>query len=163
MKRSTWPLIAIVAVFTLGIVSALVITNHAEQQAAVQTATATSAATSIITFLVTVILALVLAAVGVVIGWQWWKHRQRRQKMQDALHQAQIYALLQGAQSPRTSAGRARVPGLDQAGGNTIVFPGSGQQTAPQLTAGDLRAMMSGQTDPLASLFPPDAGGWEVV
>ena len=159
----TWTLVAIIATFALGVVTVLVIADHAKQQAAAQTATVTSAATSIITFLVTVILALVLAAVGAVIGWQWWKHRQRRQKMQDALHQAQIYALLSGARSPRTSAGRARVPGLDQPGGNTIVFPGSGQQPTPQLTTDDLRAMMRGQPDPLASLLPPDEEGWEVV
>ena len=155
----TWALVAIVATFALGVVTILVIADHAEQQAAVQTATATSAATSIITFLVTIILALVLAAVGAVIGWQWWKHRQRRQKMQDALHQAQIYALLSGARSLRTSAGRAGVPGLDQASGNIIVLPGSGQQHTPQLTADDLRAMMSRQPDLLTGLLPPGDGG----
>lgn len=163
MKRSTWPLIAILAVFTLGVVSALAITNHAKQQAVIRTQTATSAATSITLFLVLVILGIALLA-AVVVGLSCWlRQRQEREKMRKILHQAQIYALLSGARSPRTSAGRAGVPGLDQASGNIVVFPGSGQQHTPQLTADDLRAMMRGQTDPLASLLPPDAGGWKVV
>lgn len=176
MKRSTWPLIAILAVFTLGVVSALAITNHAKQQAVIRTQAATSAATSITLFLVMILLGLALLAAGVVGISCWLKQRQEREKMQRALRQAQIYALLQGARSPRTSDGRAGVPGLDQANGNIIVFPGGSQQPAPQLTTNDLRAMMSGQPDlpaqtgPLAShvyrqagLLPPDAGGWEVM
>ena len=160
MKRSTWPLIAILAVFTLGVVSALAITNHAERQAVIRTQAATSAATSITLFLVLVILGIALLA-AVVVGLSCWLRQcQEREKMRKILHQAQIYALLSGVRSPRTGAGRVGVPGLDQASGNIIVFPGSGQQTAPQLTAGDLRAMMSGQPDILTKLLPPDGGTW---
>ena len=163
MKRSTWPLIAILAVFTLGVVSALAITNHAKQQAVIRTQAATSAATSITLFLVLVILGIALLA-AVVVGLSCWlRQRQEREKVRKAMQQAQIYALLSSARLPRTSAGRARVPGLDQPGGNIVIFPGSGQQHTPQLTVGDLRTMMRGQPDPLASLLPPDEEGWEVV
>ena len=151
----TWPLIAILAVFTLGVVSALAITNHAKQQAVIRTQAATSAATSITLFLVLVILGMALLA-AVVVGLSCWlRQRQKRARLEDALRQAQIYALLQGARLPAPQ--RSATPA--QAGGNILVFPGSGQQPTPQLTADDLRAMMSGQPDLLTGLLPPDDGG----
>ena len=161
MKHLTWPLIAVVTVFALGVVSALAITDHTEQRAVIRAQAATSAATTITVFLLTVILVLVLATIGTVVGSQWWKRRRRRERLEEAAQQAYIYTLLQGARSPRTSARRAGVAGLPQAGGNILVFPGSGQQPTPQLMVDDLRAM--GQPDPLAGLLPPDDGRWEVL
>ena len=156
----TWILVTIIATFALGFVTILVIADHAEQQAVIRTQTATSAATSITLFLVLVILGIALLA-AVVVGLSCWLRQcQEREKMHKIFHQAQIYALLSGARSPRAGAGRVGVPGLDQASGNIIVFPGSGQQPTPQLTAGDLRAMMSGQPDILTKLLPPDGGTW---
>ena len=157
MKRLTWPLIAVVTIFALGVVSALAITDHTEQQAVIRTQAAASAATTITVFLLTVILVLMLATIGTVIGSQWWKRRQKRARLEDALQQAQIYALLQGARlpAPRWPATPA------QAGGNIIVLPGGGQQPTPQLMVDDLRVM--GQPDPLAGLLFPNDRGWETV
>jgi len=120
-----------------------------------------SAATSITLFLMMVILGMALLVGGTVGLSCWLRQRQKRARLEDALQQAQIYALLQGARSPRTFGSRAGTPGLAQAGGNILVFPGSGQQPTPQLMVDDLRAM--GQPDPLAGLLPPDDGGWEVL
>ncbi len=156
----TWAFIAIAAVFALGFVSALAITDHTEQQAVIRTQAATSAATTITIFLLVLILVLILAVVGAVVGWRWLQGYQERQKMQKMLQQAQIYALLSGA---RPRAGRIPRPAMPaQAGGNILVFPGGGQQPVPQLTLDDLRAMLGGQSDPLSGLLPPDdGGGWQ--
>ena len=62
MKRITWMLIAIVAVFTLGFVTALTIAEHVERRAVIRAQAATSAATTIIVFLLILILALILGA-----------------------------------------------------------------------------------------------------
>jgi len=159
MKRLIWPLVALLAIFALGAVVTLAVTDHAQQQAVIRTQAVTSAASSITTFLLAVILALVLAVIGAVVGRQWWKRHQRWERMREALAQAQVYALLQGARLPAP-----RRPALPaQAGGNIIVLPGEGRR--PQPTLDDFRAMvemMQGERpDPLAGLLPPD--DWEVL
>ena len=128
MKHAIWPAIALLAVFALGVVTALALQDHAEQRAQATT----SAATSIILFLVvTIILVAGLAAAAVAAAY-WLRRWQENEKMHKALQQAQIYSLLQGARSP--SLRRAAMP--SQAGGNIIVFP-QGQQA--QLPAADWR------------------------
>jgi len=136
MKTSTWATIALVVVFTLGAVTALAITDRAEQAQ-------TSAATSITRFLLAVIGLAVVAAVGAVVGWRWLQGYQERQKMQRAIQQAQVYAALQGARPPAGRTARPSTPA--QPGGNVFILPG-GQQTTPvQHDTG------------------PSNGGWEVV
>ena len=115
-----------------------------------------SAATSIICFLLAVIAGLLLTTASAVLAWQWWKARQKRARLQEALQQAQIYALMGGERLP-TGLARRRLP-YSQGGGNVIVLGGGAQQTVPNLTLDDL-----GAADSLASLLPPDGGGWEVL
>jgi len=55
-----------------------------------------SAATSVRLFLWSVIIGAVLAIVGIGLALQWWTERQKQQRRQDTLEQAQIYALLTG-------------------------------------------------------------------
>ena len=157
MKRSTWPLIAVAAIFALGIVSTLAITDHAEQRAVIRAQTATSAATSIILFLVVVILGMGLLAVGVVALSYWLRQRQKQARLEDALQQAQIYALLGGARPPAPRR-RPPAPSMPAPSGNIIVLPGGGQQPAPAV--GNFTGR---QPTPLAGLLPPDDGEWEVL
>lgn len=149
MRRLVWPVVAIVAVFLLGVVVALVVGDHVEQRAIVRTQARTSAAMSITLFLVVVILLMVLVVGGGAVGWLWWKGYRRREKLREAVAQAQVYALLNGARLPAGGgAGRPSTP--VQAGGNTFVFPG-----------GQMASGMGEQSDALAGLLPSE--GWEVV
>ena len=141
MKRLICPLIALVAIFALGAVTTLAITDYAEQRTIVRTQTTTSAATSITLFLVVTLLALGGLAAAVVSASYWLHRWGEREKMRKAMDQAQIYALLQGAQLP---APRRPTMSHHAGGGNTFVFP---QQQTPQL--------------PVVS--DPNVGGWEVV
>ena len=145
MKRLAWPIIAIVAVFALGVITTLSLANHAEQRAVIRAQAQTSAATSITVFLLAVILSIVLLAVILAIGLAWWQRYQKRAKVQDALYQAQVYALLQGGAGLPAGERSARPLIPAPAGGNVLVFPG-GQQ-AP---------VVSEQPDVLPA-------GWEVV
>ncbi len=52
-----------------------------------------SAATSITLFLLAVIVFLGLAVGGAVLGWQWWKRRQKRQRMETM---ALVYGAMNG-------------------------------------------------------------------
>jgi hypothetical protein len=122
-----------------------------------------SAAQAVVLFLVTTIAVLVLAILGAAAGWQLWKQHQRRQRYEEMLQRAWLYALSNGARLPR-SAGREANHQLPQAGGNVIVFPGGGQPHASGITLDDLaRALREAQggSDPLAGLLPPDE--WEVL
>jgi len=150
-------LIAIVAVFTLGFVTALIIAEHVERRAVIRAQAATSAATTIIVFLLILILALILAAVGAVVGWHWLQAHQKREKMRKALTQAQIYALLSGARMPAPR--RPATPATPtRADGNIIILPGGGQPPVTQFTIENTGR----RPDPWAGLLPPDAGGdWQ--
>ncbi|MDY6877353.1 MAG: hypothetical protein SWK90_14275 [Chloroflexota bacterium] len=166
MKRWIWPVIALVAVFVLGVVVALSLSDHAEQRAVIRAQAQTSAAMSITLFLAVVILTLVLLAGGVIIGGQWWKRRQRQAKMQDALAQAQIYSLLNGARLPAGGRPTARpsIPAQQAGGSNVIIVPG--QQNQPQPTLADFRAMIDTMQRKEAGglpegMRPPD--DWRVV
>ncbi len=103
-----------------------------------------SAAGSIILFLMLVIIGLVASGVGMVVGYQRWKQRQKREKMRGALEQAQVYSLLLDA---RPTAPRR--PSPRQAGGNVIVIPGA-PDAAPYAGSGNVNS--------LAGLGPPV--GW---
>ena len=131
MKRLIWPIIALAAVFLLGVVVALAVSDHAEQQAVIRAQATTSAATSITLFLVAVILAIVLLAGGAALTLAWWTRYQKRARLAEAVQQAQVYALLQGARLP-TGERSARPSIPAPAGGNVLVFPG-GQQ-APSVS-----------------------------
>jgi len=146
MKRLIWPLVAIVATFALGVVSTLAITNHAEQRAIIRAQAATSAATSITLFLVSVILGMGLLAVSVVALSYWLRQRQKRARLEDALQQAQIYALLGGAHPPAPRR-RPAAPSMPAPGGNIVILPG---QPSPQHWGGPRGG---GGTE----------GGWEVL
>jgi len=135
--------VAIVAVFLLGVVVALAVSDHAEQRAIVRAQAATSAATSITIFLLAVILSIVLLAGGVFIGWHWLRVYREREKMRKAVQQAQVYALLNGARLP-AGGGAARPSIPAPAGGNVLVFPG-------------------GQQAPSVSEQPEPLPGWEVL
>lgn len=148
MKRIIWPIIATLAVFTLGVVVTLSLSDHAEQQRVIRAQAQTSAATSITLFLLVIILSVVLLAGGVAIGWHWLRGYQEREKMRKAVQQAQVYALLNGAHSAagvHHNTARPSIP-APTGGGNVLVFP-SGQQ-APAVA-------VSEQPEPLA--------GWEVL
>lgn len=128
VKRLIWPIIALAAVFLLGVVVALSVSDHAEQRAVIRAQATQSAATSITLFLLAVILSIVLLAGGVVIGWHWLRGYQEREKMRKAVQQAQVYALLNGARLP--TGGHSARPSIPApAGGNVLVFPG--EQQAP--------------------------------
>lgn len=130
MKRMLWPVIALVAVFALGAVTALGVTDHAEQRAVIRAQARTSAATTITLFLVVTII-LVAGFAAAVGGAAYWLRRWgEREQMRKAAQQAQIYAMLQGARSP--SPRRPAMP--HQASPNILVFP-QGQQA--QLPAAD--------------------------
>ena len=127
MKKAIWPIVAIVAVFALGVVTTLAITDHAEQRAVIRAQAQTSAATSITLFLVVAIIAVGVAAAAVVAASYWLRRWQENEKMRKAAQQAQVYSLLQGARppAPRRTA-RPAMPA--QAVPNILVFP-QGQQT----------------------------------
>jgi len=131
MKRLIWPAIAILAVFALGAVTMLAVTDHAEQRAIIRAQATTSAATSITLFLAVIIILVGGLAVAVVAASYWLRRWGEREKMRKTLEQAQVYAMLQGAQLPAPR--RPAMPHHAATGGNTYVFP-QGQQ-APQLPA----------------------------
>lgn len=135
MKRIIWPIIALVSIFALGAMTALAISDHAEQRAIIRAQATTSAATSITLFLVVAILAIGGLAVAVVGLSCWLRRWQENDKMRKTAQQAQIYAMLQGAQlpSPRRPA-RPAMPA--QSSPNILVFP-QGQQA--QLPVADWR------------------------
>lgn len=132
MKRIIWPMIALVAIFALGAMTALSITDHAEQRAIIRAQAQTSAATSITVFLVVAIIAVGGLAAAVVGASYWLRRWQEKEKMRKVVQQAQVYAMLQGGQLPAPR----RAMSQPAAGGNTFVFP---QQQTPQLPAADWR------------------------
>ena len=68
-----------------------------------------SAAGSIILFLILLILGKVLTLAATVASWLWWKEHRRRERLQETLRQAQLYAALGGQRLPsRRVAPQAR-------------------------------------------------------
>jgi hypothetical protein len=125
-----------------------------------------SAAVSITLFLLVLILVLILAVAGAVAAWLWWQRRQKQMQWQEALRQAQLYAILSGGSPPA----HRQVPSYTAhqgVGGPVIVFPGQQHPQVPPpagISLEDLaRALQAaqGQPDPLAGLLPPDE--WEVL
>jgi len=104
--------------FALGVVTALAVTDRAEQRAIARAQAQASAATSVTVFLLAVILFVVLAAVVVVVGWQWWQQRQKQARLWEAMQQAQVYSAMQGN---RLAAPRGGVRRVTQGQPNIIV------------------------------------------
>jgi hypothetical protein len=94
-----------------------------EQPPTVPNKVGTSAAVAVRRFLVGLIVVGVLGTVGAVVGRHLWQERQERARLQDALDQAQVYALMSGERLPQGLPRR-----LTQGGGNVIVVGG---QEAP--------------------------------
>ena len=84
-----------------------------------------SAAVAVRRFLVGVIVAGALSTVGAVVGRRLWKDYQKRARIQEALTQAQVYAIVSGERLPQGMPRR-----LPQGGGNVIVVGG---QETPQV------------------------------
>jgi hypothetical protein len=125
-----------------------------------------SAAVSVTLFLLILILVLILAVTGAVAAWLWWQKRQKQAQWQEALRQAQLYAILSGG-SPPAHRQVPSYPAHQGMGGPVIVFPGQQHPQVPPpagISLEDLaRALQAaqGQPDPLAGLLPPDE--WEVL
>ena len=168
MKRKTaawfWPLLAIVAVFGLGFVVAMSMVARPRPVVVEVTQKAgPSAAMTIITFLVLVILGLILAVAGGVFVMTWNKRRRRQAELEDAMYQAQAYALLQGAKPPAPTGGGLS-PYAQQGSGPVIVVGGSpGPQYPPQaINLEDLARAAQGRPSPFSGYLPPSGGGWGV-
>jgi len=168
MKRKTaawfWPLLAIVAVFGLGFVMALsVVARPRPVVVEVAPKAGPSAAMTIITFLVLVILGLILAVAGGVFAMTWNKRRRRQAELEDALAQAQAYALLQGAKPPAPRGGG--LSPLSQAGSGPVIVVGGSpgpQYPAQAVSLEDLARAAQGRPSPFGGYLPPNGGGWEV-
>ena len=93
-------------------------------QAEIPTPTDTSAAVAVRRFLVGLIVVGVMSTMSAVLGRHLWQEHQKQARLQDALTQAQVYALLSGERLPQGLPRR-----LAQGGGNVIVVGG---QETPQ-------------------------------
>ena len=113
MKRSIWPIVAVVAVFGLGFVSALAV----RRPATVEVHTGPSAATSIIVFLLVVLGVMVSLAVAAFLVWQAIRAREQTRRLEQV-------ALLFGAKSTPARPARPAVRGSE---GGTVIMIGSGQ------------------------------------
>ena len=106
--------IAALIIFASGFVLALVITNRP----------APSASTTVRRTLVALILMPILLVGGGLALKSWWERRQKRQKLEDALRQAEVYERLQGG-SPRSQSRRhPSSPGRERGDSINIVLPG---------------------------------------
>ena len=118
MKKSAWPIVAILAIFALGFMSALAVRRPATVEIVNR---GPSAATSIVLFLLVVLAVMVGLGVAAVVVWQALKAREQTRRMEQT-------ALLFGAKNtPSTPrpARRAVQPGSD--GGTVIMIGGGGQ------------------------------------
>lgn len=114
MKKATWPIVAMIAVFGLGFVSAVAV----RRPATVEVHTGPSAATSIIVFLLVVLGVMVGLVVAAVVAWQVLRAREQTRRMEQT-------ALLFGAKStPSSPRARPAVRGSD--GGTVIMIGGGG-------------------------------------
>jgi hypothetical protein len=87
-----------------------------------------SAAVEVRVFLLGLLLLKVAGGIALAFGWQWWKQRQKRAKLQEILEQAQLYNLLDGR--PQRTAPARR---LGQ-GGNVILVGGQAPAQQPAQT-----------------------------
>ena len=113
MKKSTWPVVAVVAIFALGFVSAVAVRGPATAEVH----TGLSAATSIIVFLLVVLAVLVGLGVAALVTWQVIRAREQTRRMEQA-------ALFFGAKSTPRPA-RSAVRGSES--GTVIMIGGGGQ------------------------------------
>jgi hypothetical protein len=113
--KLTWLAIAALIIFASGFSLALVITNRP----------APSASTTVRRTLVALILMPILLVGGRLALKSWWERRQKRQRLEDALRQAEVYERLQGG-SMSSSQSRRRPSNLGQERGDSIniVLPG---------------------------------------
>ena len=118
MKKSTWAVVAVVAIFALGFMSALVMRPRSATVEIVNRSP--SAATSIIVFLLAVLGAMVVLPVVAFLVWQAIRAREQTRRMEQA-------ALLFGAKStPSTPRARPAVRSGTE-GGTVIMIGGGGQ------------------------------------
>ena len=112
--KLTWLTIATLVIFAGGFVLALIVTDQP----------APSAAITIRRTLAALILAPILLGGAAALIKPWWKRRQKRQKLEEALLQAEVYERLQGGMSQPAS--RRRSPALPRGehGSINIVLPG---------------------------------------
>lgn len=116
-NRATWLASIAIVLVVAGFVMALVITNRP----------APSAAATVRRTLLGLILTPIALVGGFAVVQQWWRRRARRQRLEDALVQAQVYRALQGtSEQPRRQRPQPRRrPDLD---GINIILPN--QQTS---------------------------------
>jgi type II secretory pathway pseudopilin PulG len=91
-----------------------------------------SAAAQITIFLLGIIITSILATIAGFVGWQWWRERQERRRLEKAARQAELYRLLNGTGQPHIYS-RPRSTSLPQSGGNILVFPGGGPRNPPMV------------------------------
>jgi len=115
MKKSTWPVVAIFAIFALGFMSALAV----RRPAAVEVNTGPSAATSIVLFLLVVLGVMIVLVVAAVVVWQVLRAREQTRRMQ------QTALLFDAKNTPSTP--RAR-PAVRSGEGGTVIMIGGGGQ-----------------------------------
>jgi hypothetical protein len=101
-----------------------------------------SAAATVTLFLLGVIVLLAMACIGAVLGWQWWRERQKQARFRETLRQAQLHALL--GEERLSARPSHRLP----RSGSVIVI-------------GDRQA--TSQRGDLPDVVPPEASGWEVI
>jgi len=115
MKKSTWAVVAVVAIFALGFMSALVMRPRSATVEIVNRSP--SAATSIIVFLLAVLGAMVVLPVVAFLVWQAIRAREQTRRMEQT-------ALLFGAKNTPARPARPAVrPGDD---GRTVIMIGGG-------------------------------------
>jgi hypothetical protein len=113
--KLTWQAIAALIIFAGGFALALIITNRP----------APSASTTVRRTLVALILMPILLVGGGLALKSWWERYRKRQRLEDALRQAEVYDRLQGGSSVRSQA-RRRSSDLGRERGDSIniVLPG---------------------------------------
>jgi len=107
--KLTWLAIAALIIFASGFALALIISNRP----------APSASTTVRRTLVALILMPILLVGGGLALKSWWERHRKRQRLEDALRQAEVYDRLQGESSVRSQA-RRRSSDLDRKRGNSI-------------------------------------------
>ena len=97
--RTTWLASVAIVLVAAGFVMALVITKRP----------APSAATTVRWTILGLILTPIVFIGGFAVVQQWWRRRARRQRLEDALIQAQVYRALQGtSEQPRRQRSQPR-------------------------------------------------------
>jgi hypothetical protein len=113
--KLTWLAIAALIIFAGGFALALIITNRP----------APSASTTVRRTLVALILMPILLVGGGLAIKSWWERYRKRQRLEDALRQAEVYDRLQGGSSVRSQARRhPSTAGRERGDSINIVLPG---------------------------------------